>query len=184
MSKPINDINNIFEFSQTPSDIEFYSTQIMQRFLISTDINKLKQQSISKLLTLFIWIGKSSILSDHSRSFLEESLKELFDDFYTKDLFLKLKYLLNFLKNHNSKIHILEHLFDLEEKFQDPLAQKETTLKTKILEIAENLKTMNSQIKIMETERSLKEIKTLDTQELKKADQKISVIINSLKPAA
>ena len=184
----INYIAELTEFSYTSSDIEFYATQIMLRYLTSANLNELKKQSVTKFLTLFIWIGKSEILSSKGRSFLETTLKEIFDSFQLKELPRILKQLLGSLKNHNSKIHILEHLLDLEDVFHSqnkfPKANKETLL-AKLNLLAKKLKDLTSSIQIMQIERALRELKKFTNQDLqpinlKQADQKINLIVNHL----
>ena len=177
----INYIAELSEFLYTSSDIEFYATQLMLRYLTSTHLNELKNQSVTKFLTLFIWIGKSEILSSKSRCFLEAALKEIFDGFQLTELPMILKQLLRSLKNHNSKIHILEHLIDLEDIFHNQFSHLEKqALFSKLNVLTKTLKDLKKNIQIMQIERALKELKKSAIQDLKQVDHTINLIIHHL----
>jgi hypothetical protein len=181
MFSPIN--NNGRDFSFLPSNLEFYSTQLMLRYLLALNSDDLKKQSVTKLLTLFIWMGQSSILPSSDLRYLEEEIQELADTFHLHELPYQLFQLLNTFKSKNPKIAILEHLLDLEERGKVAHLEKahELSLFAKFSLLAEGLKELNSKIRLMEVERELKDLKTAPYDH-KKIDKKMEQLLLRLFP--
>jgi hypothetical protein len=158
------------------NNIILYSEKILKHFLISKKLpsneKEIKEmEKIFKNLSLFIWIGKTKILSPADKKNISNNLKAIYDNCKLIDLKDKTNHIVQKLKNLNTKTEILEYITEIEYKACiieniDPI-----NLYKKFEKIINLIKSLSNKFSLMKFKREVKDIKIKYFKNPKNIDQ-------------
>jgi vacuolar-type H+-ATPase catalytic subunit A/Vma1 len=152
-------------------DLRYYAAELFKQFLISKNMPRSSKEieeieSISKNISLILWIGKAQILSPSEEKEIIDLIRDLIDNFKQDEFYAKTSHIIQMIKNMSPKTEILEHFTDIESKACLHKEKDCPIIRSEILQdhfekIIYVMNSKNDKFSVMKLERELKEIKKI-----------------------